>query len=73
MAVSTDPPCIIGEYCHRHGFEHGAEAEEFRERITKLVNSSRGSGHLRHDLLGLLDEVDARDSLAWLERKAPRV
>lgn len=50
--------CVIGEYCHRHGFIHGAEAEELRCRLAKLT---------RKDVDRVLEDVDARDSLAWLE------
>lgn len=79
-------PCVIGVYCHKHGFIHGAEAEELRERIEKLVSEYReakrdAEADCPHDiapvgiihenairaLSGILDTVDARDSVAWLE------
>jgi hypothetical protein len=53
--------------------EHGAEAEELRRAVEKLRESL--VPHLEYDgydirdrLQALLDDVDARDSLAWLER-----
>ena len=58
------PPCIIGEYCGRHGFIHGAEAEELRHRIEQHIADS---GDALGALQGVLDSVDARDSAAWLE------
>lgn len=59
--------CVIGKYCRRHQFIHGAEAEELRERIEALL----GTGEvIDHQLRAVLDEVDARDSLAYLEATA---
>jgi hypothetical protein len=52
--------CIIGEYCRTHGFIHGGEADELREKLTKLANEFGGS--TRRRILGVLDDVDARDS-----------
>lgn len=57
-------PCVIGKFCHRHGFVHGGEAEELRERISS-TRIPHGGAALRR----ILDEVDARDSLAFLEAK----
>lgn len=51
--------CVIGEYCSEHGFIHGAEAEELRDRLAKL-NSAKVNA--------ILDDVDARDSCAYLDR-----
>jgi hypothetical protein len=51
--------CVIGDYCREHGFIHGAEAEELRERLSKLNNAKVNA---------VLDDVDARDSCAYLER-----
>lgn len=65
-------PCIIGEYCDEHGFIHGAEAEELRSRISRLVDEigDDSSPDIIHDeLQEILDDVDARDSLAWLEQE----
>jgi hypothetical protein len=53
--------CIVGVYCRRHGFIHGAEAEELRERLE--AEAAADSALVRR----ILDEVDARDSLAYLE------
>jgi hypothetical protein len=59
--------CVIGEYCRRHQFVHGAEAEELRKRIEGLIG--RGSVNRSNALQDVLDEVDARDSLAFLEAR----
>lgn len=58
-------PCVIGKYCHRHGFIHGAEAEELRKRIEGLITGHDDIYDSR--LRDVLDDVDARDSLALLE------
>jgi hypothetical protein len=56
--------CVIGEYCRRHQFIHGAEAEELRKRIEELL----AEGYVDGDAVQrVLDAVDARDSLAYLE------
>lgn len=67
------------EHCPIHG-EHGGEAEELRSGIEKLVrNAERAIDVAAHDdadelvvkiddLNDLLDNIDARDSCAWLER-----
>jgi len=57
--------CVIGEYCSKHDFIHGAEAEELRSGIERLIDE----GVTERGLRRLLDEVDARDSLAYLEMK----
>ena len=76
--------CRVGHYCDRHHFVHGAEAEELRERIEAIVEDllpdtrPRTCGwsaaydacrDVRDKLMGVLDKVDARDSLAFLEAK----
>ena len=57
--------CVIGRYCERHDFIHGAEAEELREKLEKLSDEF----HIQ----GLLESVDARDSTAWSEFEGKRV
>jgi len=52
--------CVIGEFCDLHGFVHGAEAEELRERLARL-NSRKVNA--------ILDDVDARDSCAYVESR----
>jgi hypothetical protein len=52
-------------YCHEHGFVHGAEAEELRSGIEKLLKADPANWPMA--LQDLLDRVDARDSLAYLE------
>jgi hypothetical protein len=66
-AAPEPQPCRIGVYCRSHGFIHGAEAEELRERLEDLL---RTDGADRSDgIRRILDTVDARDSLAWHDVK----
>lgn len=75
-----NPPCPV------HADQrHGKEAEELRagiedllkryeehngdETLTETLEAYEG---LRGDLQALLDDVDARDSLAFLEKKKPK-
>jgi hypothetical protein len=60
--------CVIGEYCTLHGFIHGAEAEELRERFEKAL-ADAGQHLLRNTVRRILDDVDARDSAAFLSRE----
>lgn len=66
--------------CPEHGFIHGKEAEELRQGIERLLEKyppATGCDNdpkwdrcdLLWDLRKLLDRVDARDSLAWLEAR----
>lgn len=57
--------CAIGVLCKTHGFVHGKEAEELRNSIEALASNPKGC--TQNELLQLLDKVDARDSLAFLE------
>src|SRR6185437_16710587 len=63
----TDPPapCIIGKFCARHDFVHGSEAEELREKMERFADTDQ-SGEANW-ARRILDEVDARDSCAWVE------
>lgn len=67
-------PCVIGVYCSRHGFYHGAEAEELREKIERELPDSEGyddpDSALARAIRRVLERVDARDSLAWCEFRA---
>lgn len=74
---------IYREACPDHGFYHGAEAEELREGIEKIIKTCRPcvstaedgctGCHIVEELELLLDRVDARDSLAYREkRRSPR-
>ncbi len=64
------PPCIIGVYCAEHGFTHGGEAEELRQRLEERLHlMSEKSSKI---VMRILDEVDARDSLSFLEAKPNR-
>lgn len=60
--------CVFGVYCNRHGFIHGAEAEELRGRLQDALPAL--SGRAERIVQRVLDDTDARDSLAWLERRA---
>ncbi len=65
--------------CHRHADrKHGAEAEELRRGVERLLDQVRHvEGHdarvvlidFRRGIQSLLDRVDARDSLAFLESR----
>lgn len=52
-------------FCPEHNFVHGAEAEELRKGVEKLLTDGADVSFI--DLQRLLDRVDARDSLAFLE------
>lgn len=71
MTRPSDCPVYAG-YCSVHGFTHGAEAEELRHGLEGIL-ARNGQKIPRRDLLALLDQVDARDSLAFLDRKMTRV
>lgn len=73
----SKPRCTVyRQYCMTHDFVHGAEAEELRSGIEKLIEKS-SEEYFEHGveepmvsvtaLQRLLDRVNARDSLAWLE------
>lgn len=49
----------------------GHEAEELRAGIEALISKADGTVTVE-DLQGLLDRVDARDSLAYLEQRPSR-
>jgi len=66
---------VYKEPCHEHGFQHGAEAEELRAGIEKIIKrfdeavDTDDLMAIKDKLQRLLDRVDARDSLAYLEAK----
>lgn len=64
-----DNECPMHVSCVAHGFFHGAEAIELREGIEKIIEnqSSRGESYAYDRLRNLLEQVDARDSLAYAE------
>ncbi len=75
MATKSDCP-VYRTICTEHGgFTHGAEAEELRQGVERIIENTDTSGpcdNLLSDLRALLDRVDARDSLAWIEAKGRR-
>lgn len=61
--------CLLrGAVCPEHGCVHGQEAEELRAGIEDMLELSAKHVPAR-DLRALLDQVDARDSLAFCEAK----
>ena len=70
-AQRCPPGCrVYGEPCPEHGFIHGAEANELREGIEAILETDcdvEDVEGIRRALQRLLDRVDARDSLAYLE------
>ena len=60
---------VYGKPCPEHGFFHGAEAEELREGIEAILEHEGDERGFKHSLRALLERVDARDSLAYLEAK----
>jgi hypothetical protein len=61
--------------CPVHDFQrHGQEAQELRNGIEKILERAYDGRrpNWRRDLQALLDRTDARDSLAYLERKQRR-
>ena len=73
--VQLADACVVGVTCDRHGGAvHGREAEELRKGIERIFLEYDDVMHqpdevndMRAALRRLLDEVDARDSLAFLE------
>jgi len=65
--------CAMGLLCPDHGFVHGAEAEELRERLEAVVRLGKDAASEPDDVERwaerILGEVDARDSLAFREMK----
>jgi hypothetical protein len=58
-------PCIMGKRCAEHGGEvHGREAEELRRALEALLRSGDVT---ETSVMRILERVDARDSLAYLE------
>jgi len=65
--------------CPVHSFQHhGKEAEELRAGVEKIIQDYGIPENRTHDgallraMQQLLDSVDARDSLAYLERSTPK-
>lgn len=69
LAAARGQICAIGCPCERHAHQvHGAEAEELRAGIERIVDID-DVDDWRHALRELLDRVDARDSLSYRERR----
>jgi hypothetical protein len=68
LVVPPAGACIFGVFCQRHGFIHGAEAEELRQKIERLLSTEDGDVPT-WAIRRVLEKVDARDSLAWMERR----
>lgn len=64
---------IYKAICAEHGFTHGAEAEELRNGIESVIErcDPEDPAGILNALRELLDQTDARDSLAYLEAKKP--
>ena len=60
---------VYSSYCAEHGFIHGREAEELRRGIQEILQSNTSEDEWDWKLQDLLDRVDARDSLAYLEKR----
>jgi hypothetical protein len=62
--------------CPMHGDQvHGREAEQLRKGIEEILarpHQRDGAPSVDRQLQALLDRVDARDSLAYLERQGRR-
>jgi len=75
LAEESPRRCPADRYCSKHRFVHGGEAEELRKGIERLIVDADDTKHRlgavvrTSRLMLLLDEVDARDSLAYLEAK----
>jgi hypothetical protein len=79
--VAVADACVIGAPCEKHGGAvHGKEAEELRAGVEQILRDTAGAHddddvhhvrELRASLIRLLDRVDARDSLAFLEATDP--
>lgn len=68
----SGPKCTVyRQRCNAHHCIHGGEAEELRSAIEKLIEEAHEDGDEFRISTGrlqrLLDSVDARDSLAFLE------
>jgi hypothetical protein len=58
--------------CPVHAYQrHGKEAQELRAGIEELLSGTKLFYSWKDALRALLDRVDARDSLAYLERAVP--
>ncbi len=68
-AFATHKCPVYAKCCADHGFVHGAEAEELREGIEKMIERYGEKKVSTDALQTLLDGVDARDSLAYGEAR----
>lgn len=63
---------VKGKPCLEHGFIHGGEAEELRAGIEAILRKWCDDEDAYDALSKLLDDVDARDSLAFREATDPK-
>lgn len=63
--------CTMKNFCLVHNFTHGKEAEELRVGIQEIVDTCEYYDNILDRLQDLLDSVDARDSLGYLETQNP--
>lgn len=77
LAPPAPKKCVIGEYCHTHGWIHGQEAEQLREGVEKILDEvdhevevADAANELDRRLRVMLDAVDARDSAAFVSARA---
>lgn len=72
--LRSESECSFGARCEEHGgIVHGQEAEELRRGVERLIETEtvRSLGALyisKKSLEKLLERVDARDSLAFVEK-----
>jgi hypothetical protein len=69
---------INGRRCPECEYVHGREAEELRRAIEKYIDRLDWSTHyesgiIRNALMHILDNVDARDALAYVNAAGKRI
>ena len=71
--------CVVGLSCEKHGGAvHGQEAEELRAGVEQILSNTADArddeaafvlAEQRKSLIFLLDRIDARDSLVFLQSR----
>jgi hypothetical protein len=75
VVIQLAGACVVGVSCDRHGGAvHGREAEELRKGIERIIAQTvvddacpDSANDVLDELQRLLDGIDARDSLVFLE------